>query len=250
MNTLVPLVKKEFMEDLMATRGSIFLVIACVVLSIFSVLLVGNTELSLLDNAQAVYMMSGIIMALASLVSVIRGSDGFAGERERNTLEPLMLTHVTGQRLTLAQLIGIMFSWLILFVLSLPYLWAVGSTGQNLLPTMQYLFITGTFMVLIFGGLALAFSAKARSFKSALSIGLTIFLLAGSPVILGPSLRQSTVGRAIDLLNPFASALNTLDSVIIDSQGLLFQLLRLAIMLGYSLIILVILHSVTRRVEL
>jgi len=250
MNTLVPLVRKEFMEDLAATRGSIFLLIASVVLSAFSVLLVSNTELSLLDNAQAVYMMCAIIIALASLVAVIRGSDGFAGERDRDTLEPLMLTPVTGQRLALAKLIGIVFAWLILFVLSIPYIWAVGSTGQNLLSTVQYLFATGTLIVLSFGGLALALSAKARSFKSALSIGLTLFLLAGSPVILGPSLRQSAVGRVIDLLNPFAGALNTLDSVIIDSQGLLFQLLHLAIMLSYSVIILVILHSVTKRVEL
>jgi ABC-type transport system involved in multi-copper enzyme maturation permease subunit len=250
MNTLVPLVKKEFMEDLVATRGSIFLLIAAVVLSVFSVLLVSNTELSLLDNAQSVYMMSGIIMALASLIAVIRGSDGFAGERERETLEPLMLTPVTGHRMALAKLIGILFSWFILFTLSIPYLWAVGSTGQNLLPAIEYLFTMGTLMVVIFGGLALALSAKARNFKSALSVGLTIFLVAGSPVILGPSLRQSAVGRAIDLLNPFAGALNTLDSVIIDSQGLLFQLLRLTIMVGYSLMILVILHTTTRRVEL
>lgn len=250
MNTLVPLARKEFMEDLMATRGAVFLVIACAVLSVFSVLLISNTELSLLDNAQAVYMMSGIIIALASLVAVLRGSDGFAGERERETLEPLMLTPVTGQKMALAKLIGILFSWLILFILSVPYLWAVGSTGQNLSPAIQYLFTMGTLMVLIFGGLALALSARARSFKSALSIGLTIFLLAGSPVVLGTSLRQSAAGRAIDLLNPFAGALNTLDSVIIDSQGLLFQLLRLTIMVGYSLLILVILHAATRRVEL
>ncbi len=250
MNTLVPLVTKEFTEDLMAARGSIFLAIACVVLSIFSVLLVSNTELSLLDNAQAVYMMCGIIIALASLLAVIRGSDGFAGERERETLEPLMLTPVTGHQLALAKLIGLMLSWLILFVLSVPYLWAVGSTGQNLLSAIQYLFITGTLMVLSFGGIALALSARVGSFKSALSVGLTIFLLAGSPVILGPSLRQGTVGRAIDLLNPLAGALNTLDSVIIDSQGLFFQLLRLTVMVGYAVTILVILHTVTRRVEI
>lgn len=250
MNTLVPLVKKEFVEDLVAARGSILLLIACVVLSVFSVLLVSNTELSLLDNAQAVYMMSGIIVALASLIAVIRGSDGFAGERERETLEPLMLTPATGHRMALAKLTGILFSWFILFILSIPYLWAVGSTGQNLLRAIEYLFTMGTLMVLIFGGLALALSAKARNFKSALSVGLAILLLAGSPVILGPSLRQSAVGRVIDLLNPFAGALNTLDSVIIDSQGLLFQLLRLTIMVGYSLMILVILNAACRRVEL
>ena len=161
-----------------------------------------------------------------------------------------MLTPATGHELALAKLIVIMFSWLTLFLLSLPYLWAVGGTGQNLPPAIQYLFITGTLTVLSFGGTALALSAKARSFKSALSIGLTLFLLAGSPVILGPSLRRSAVGRAMDLVNPFACALNTLDSVIVDGQGLVFQLLRLTVMLGCSLLILVILRSVTKRVEL
>ena len=250
MGTLMPLVRKEFTEDVMASRGSIFFLIAGTVHSIFSVLLVSNTELSLLDNAQAVYMMCGIVVTLGSLIAVIRGSDGFAGERERDTLEPLMLTPATGDALAMAKLIGIMFSWLILFVLSVPYLWAVGSTGQNLWSAIQYLFITGTLMVVIFAGVALALSSKTRSLKSALSMGLTLFLLAGSPVVIGTSLRQGTIGRVMDLLNPFAGALNSLDSVIIDSQGLVVQAVRLAVMLGYSIIILVILHTVTRRVEL
>ena len=161
-----------------------------------------------------------------------------------------MLTPATGDALAMAKLIGIMFSWLILFVLSVPYLWAVGSTGQNLWSAIQYLFITGTLMVVIFAGVALALSSKTRSLKSALSMGLTLFLLAGSPVVIGTSLRQGTIGRVMDLLNPFAGALNSLDSVIIDSQGLVVQAVRLAVMLGYSIIILVILHTVTRRVEL
>jgi ABC-type transport system involved in multi-copper enzyme maturation permease subunit len=250
MSTLMPLVKKELTEDLVATRGAIFLVIAAAVLSAFSVLLIGNRELSLLDNAQAVYMMSGIIIALASLVAVIRGSDGFAGERERDTLEPLMLTPVTGANLAQAKMIGILSSWIILFGISIPYLWAVGSTGQNLWSAIQYLFMTGTLMILIFGGGALALSSKTKSFKSALSIGLTILLLAGTPVVFGPSLRQSAPGRVMDLVNPFANALNTLDSVIIDSQGLGFQALHLVVMVGYSLMIVVILRSVGRRIQL
>lgn len=250
MNTLIALIKKETLEDFLAARGAFSLLVASVVLSAFSLLLVSNTELSLLDNAQAVYLMAGIILALASLVAIIRGSDGFAGERDRETLETLMLTPMTGQGLAVAKLVGIFFSWLILLVLSVPYLWAVGSAGQNLWPAIEYLSITGTLLALSFGSLALALSAKMKTFRSVLSIGLTLLLFSGSPVLLGPSLRQSAVGQMIDLVNPFADALNTLDSVVIDSQGISFQLVRLTIMICSSLAVLWFLHTATKRVEL
>jgi ABC-type Na+ efflux pump permease subunit len=250
MNSLLPLIKRECREDLLAARGPVFLATATLVLSAFAVLLVSNTELSLLDNAQSLYMMAGIIMALAALVAVIRGSDGFAGERERETLEPLLLAPINGHRLAAAKLGGLLFFWLLLLILAIPYLWAVGSTGQNLLPAIHYLIVTGTLLVFICGGATLALSAKMKSFKGVLSLGLTIFLLLGSPVILGPSLRQNAVGRILDLINPLATALNTLDSVIIDSQGLAWQLPRLMIMGGYALAVLWCLYAATRRIEL
>ena len=249
MNAWLSLVKREFQEDFQASRGAVFWVIASLVLSAFAVLLVSNTELSLLDNAQAVYMMSGIVLALAALVAVIRGSDGFAGERDRQTLEPLVLAPITGPGLAAAKLCGLVFSWLTLFILAIPYLWAVGSTGQNLLAAIMYLFLAGTLIVLSFGGAALALSARLKTFKGVLSLGLAMLLLFGSPVLLGPSLRQSAVGCALDLANPMAAALNTLDSVIIDSQGLAWQLLRLIVMASYVLVILFWLRRASRRLE-
>jgi len=249
MNPGLILVKREFQEDFKASRGLAFLVLATLVLSAFAVLLVSNTELSLLDNAQAVYMMAGIIIALAALVAVVRGSDGFAGERDRQTLEPLLLAPINGPGLAAAKLCGLLFSWLILFILAIPYLWAVGSTGQNLFAAILYLFLAGTLIVLVFGGAALALSARLKTCKAVLSLGLTVLLLSASPVLLGPSLRQSAVGRVLDLANPFAAALNILDSVIIDSQGLAWQLLRLAVMVSYGLVILWWLYRAIRRLE-
>jgi ABC-type transport system involved in multi-copper enzyme maturation permease subunit len=250
MNAWVPLIKKEFLEDLLAMRGILLLVVTTVILSMFSILLVSNTELSLLDNAQAVYMMSGIVITMASLVAIIRGSDGFAGERDRKTLEILMLTPATGQELAFTKLMGILFSWLILLVLSIPYLWAIGNLGQNLWPCIKYLSIVGTLLVLIFGGLALILSARMKSFKNVLLVNLIVFLLSGSPILLGPSLRQTAVGQVIDLINPLANALNTLDSVVIDGQGITFQLLRLTLLIWYSFIVFWFLYKMTRNIEL
>jgi ABC-2 type transport system permease protein len=250
MRYLKTLIKKECFEEIFSSRGAALYLVGCGVLSAFSLLLVSNTELSLLDNAQAVYMMSAIIIVLALLIAVIRGSDGFAGERERETLETLLITPVSPAEIAIAKLMALIFSWLIIFLLSMPYLWAVGSTGQNLLPALQYLFIAGTLLVVIFGGFTLALSARMKTLKGALSIGLTAFLLSGSPILLGPSLRQSSIGRFIDLINPFADALNMLDSVVVDSLGVLFQIIPLSILVSYAIAAIWVLNMATRRVKL
>jgi ABC-2 type transport system permease protein len=244
------LIKKECVEEIFSSRGAALYLVGCGVLSVFSLLLVSNTELSLLDNAQAVYMMSAIIITLALLIAVIRGSDGFAGERERETLETLLITPVSPAEVAVGKLMALIFSWLVVFILSIPYLWAVESTGQNLISTLEYLFISGTLLVVIFGGFTLALSVRMKTFKGALSIGLTAFLLSGSPILLGPSLRQSAIGRFIDLINPFADALNMLDSVVVDSLGVVFQIIPLAILVSYAIAAMWVLSMTTRRVNL
>jgi len=250
MSCVIPLIYKEFTEDFFSSRGAAVYLVGCGILSVFSLLLVSNTELSLLDNAQAVYMMGAIIIGLALLIAVILGSDGFAGERDRETLEIMLITPVRPVDIAMAKLAGIFFSWLIVFALSIPYLWAVGSTGQNLWPAFIYLFIAGSFLVLIFGGFMLGLSARMKTFKGALSIGLTLFLLSAGPIIIGPSLRQSTIGRFIDRLNPFGGALNMIDSVVVDSQNIFFQLPHLAVLILYTVAMFWFLYAMTRRVEL
>jgi ABC-type Na+ efflux pump permease subunit len=244
------LIKKECLEEIFSARGAALYLVGAGVLSVFSLLIVSNTELSLLDNAQAVYMLSAIIITMTLIIIVIRGGDGFAGERERETLETLLITPVSPAEIAVAKLMGLLFLWLIIFVLSMPYLWAVGSTGQNLFSALIYLFVAGTLLVVIFGGFMLALSVRMKTFRGSLSIGLAVFLLSASPILLGPSLRQSAVGRFVDLINPFAIALNMLDSVVVDSLGVLFQIIPLAILIFYTIAAIWVLSMTTKRVEL
>jgi ABC-type Na+ efflux pump permease subunit len=235
MRHIVPLFCKECKQEIFSPRGMALILVDSVVLSAFAVLLVSNRELSLLDNAQAVYMMSGVVAALAALLAVMRGSDGFAGERERQTLETLLIAPVRAAEVLAAKMTSILLLWLIIFSLAAPYLWVVGGTGRITAVAMGYLFLVGTLLVVFFGAMMLALSARAKSLKGVLSGGLSIFLLLGSPIVLGPSLRQTAIGRFMDLANPFANALNVLDSAVIDNQGLSFRALSLVIMLCYAL---------------
>lgn len=233
MNPATLIARKESGELLGSGRGLGWMLALSVILSVLALLLVSNTELSLLDNAQVVYMVMGTITALGGLLAIVLGSDAIAGERERGTLIPLLLTPITTTHIVLGKMGGQVAAWVFMYALSLPYLWAVGSSGQNLAQAIAYLALFGTPVVLGFGFYAVGLSARFGNVRTALLTALISLILLASPLLLGPSLRQSAIGQAFDAVNPFSAALNTFDSVVIDSQPLGMQLGRLAVTLAW-----------------
>lgn len=218
MNAVTQIAFKERTALLRNQRGLGWLLVFSAVLSAFALLLISNQELSLLDNAQVVYMLAGTVTAAGAVIAAILGADTFAGERERGTLVPLLTAPISTAQLLLGKAIGLVSAWGVMYVLSLPYLWAVGAGGQNLLQAVVYLALFGTPVVLGFGYLAMALSARTGGVLTSLLTSLTVLLFSASPLLIGPGLRNSAIGHALDTINPFAGALNTYDAVIIDGD--------------------------------
>jgi ABC-type transport system involved in multi-copper enzyme maturation permease subunit len=231
MNTIRTIARKESVQMLRSQRGLWWLLAFSGLLSAFSLLLVSNTELSLLDNAQVVYMMAGTVLAAGALLAAILGSDAYAGEKERGTLVPLLCAPIAPNALLAGKAMGLLAAWGVMFAVATPYLWAVGANGQNLGAALFYLALFGTPVVLGFGYLAMALSARTGSVLASLLSTVTLLMLAASPLIIGPGLRGTAISRALDAVNPFAGALNTFDSVIIDSDPFSAQTTRLLLVI-------------------
>jgi ABC-type transport system involved in multi-copper enzyme maturation permease subunit len=240
MSPVLLIARKEAGDLLMSPRGLAWLLATTLILSVFALLLVSDTELSLLENAQVVYDMSGTITALGALLAVVIGIDSIAGEGERGSLVPLLLTPLPRSRILIGKLGGQAIAWAAMYVLALPYLWAVGSTGQNLTSGLLSLALFGTPVVFGFGFLALALGAHTQSVRSGLLIGLILLLVSASPLLLGPSLRQSTVGQIFDMLNPLSNALNAYDAILIDSQSVTSQATHLGAVIAWLVLTLAV----------
>jgi ABC-type transport system involved in multi-copper enzyme maturation permease subunit len=248
MSPTLLIARKEAGELLLSPRGLAWLMALAIALSGFSLLLVGNTELSLLDNAQVVYDMVAIATAMGGLLALVVGIDGVAGERERGSLVPLLLTPVSRDSILLGKLGGVAIAWAAMYALALPYLWAVGSTGQNLWQGMALLALLGSPVVLGFGFLGMGLGSLLATARGGLLIGLIALVLSASPLLLGPSLRQSTVGRAFDAVNPFSAAVDGYDAVIIDSQTIVAQWPHLAVAAVWLALALWLARSGFRRI--
>ena len=79
----------------------------------------------------------------------------------------------------------------------------------------------------------MALGAWMRSAQAALLTSLIALLLVVSPLLLGPSLRQSGIGLGFDAVNPFSGAMNALDAMVIDGQSLAVQGWQLALVLAW-----------------
>jgi ABC-type transport system involved in multi-copper enzyme maturation permease subunit len=223
MNATVTLARKEAGELLRSGRGLAWLLMVCLVLSGFGLLLIGDVELSLLDNAQVVYDMTATVTALGALLAVVTGADAVAGERERGSLIPLLLMPIPRSGIVLGKIGGQVVAWAVTLCLAAPYLWAVGSTGQNLRAAYLATLVLGTPIVLGFGLLAIGLGARLATARATLLTSLIGLMFAASPLLFGPSLRQTAIGRGFDQVNPFAAALNAYDAMIIDSERLAAQ---------------------------
>jgi len=236
MNTIQLIAHKEGQSLLLNQRGLVWLFIYSLILAAFSLLLISNKELSLLDNAQVVYMMAGTVTAAGAAIAIILGSDAYAGEKERGTLIPLLASPMTTNNLLFGKALGLFYAWGIMYLLALPFLWAVGVDGQNLFQAILYLAFFGTPVILGFGLLAISLSARSGNVLSSLLTSLIVFIFSASPLLIGPGLRGTTIGQFIDAINPFSGALNTFDSVIIDSEPFSVQLPRFILVFSWMLL--------------
>lgn len=163
MNPVRLIMRKEIGRLLLDQRALAWLLAFSCALSGFALLFISNAELSLLDNAQVVYMMAGVVMVAGTVAAVIFGCDAYAGEHERGTLTPLLVAPISPSALLAGKAAGVFAVWGVLYLLALPYLWAVGAGGQNLVQAVAYLALFGTPVVLGFGDLSMAFSAETGS---------------------------------------------------------------------------------------
>ncbi len=244
------IILKELKGELLTPRGYLWYILSSVILSILSYLFLTNIELSLLDQSTMVFFLMEAVLSLGILHSIIYGSDSYAGEIERGTMEVLLLTPVRKTSIAFGKFTVSVMNWFILFLISIPYILVVGKGGQNVSAAITYLFILGTLIIMIITSFNMILSIKLKSVKNAVLVGMLVFFLLGIATILPMSLKHSSLGRYIDLINPVAAAVNSFDSVVIDSEGFEMQVVRIFIILIYLAVVMLLLKRISQKDEL
>jgi ABC-2 type transport system permease protein len=216
---IIELVKKEAKEHIFSRKGIGFIFVVSLLLSIMSFGFISVKELSLLDQPTVVMTAFRLLLGINILISMVMGATMVAGEKEKGTLESLLLTPLTKRKIVIGKLLAILVFWLVVSLISLPY-FIVLSYGTSMLPTILfYLYIVGTALVISFSSIALIFSTILASTKNAMILGLLIFLVTLVPMFLSTTMKKAGFAKLINSYSPISASMKTMKDLFINKLG-------------------------------
>ncbi|MBI5943169.1 MAG: ABC transporter permease subunit [Chloroflexi bacterium] len=174
-----------------------------------------NTELSLIPPKEAVYEMLKNAMAFSMFVGLIIGADAVSGERERNTLESLLLTPANRRQIMIGKFLAGISSWPAAFLIVIPFLNVLSQGDEVLLPAILWGAITGTLLVLAYTALGMLVSFWSGSNKVSYFTSLGIFVLLLVPAEL-PGKSAGAAGQFLQWVNPMGAVNHFLSKTLVN----------------------------------
>jgi ABC-2 type transport system permease protein len=248
--TTLKVFRREFSGNFYSWRGGIWLIVSSVIFSTIAYLLLTDKELSLLDQGESLYLLSEVIVALAMIMSAASASSLLSGEMEAGTFESLLLTPITPRRIAAEKLLSVVFVWILMYAVSVPYLVVVASGTNLALPAVAYVGLFGTLLVIAVSAVCISISGRLHS-KSGImaSLMITLGLLAPS-LFFATSLKKTDFGLALESLNPASHAINSLDSVLVDNETALWQqTVHLLPVIGFVVLCIILFVVYSRHFE-
>jgi ABC-2 type transport system permease protein len=215
----VVVARQELRDLWLAGRGLPLMLAFTLLLSVVTWLTAANQALNFLEQHEAVSLTLQVAVAVGALLALLVAADAFSGERERGTLESLLLTPVPRWELALGKLLAAASAWVAAFVLAIPYLWVlghgVGATGRAVAAGA----IVGTLLAVALTGFAIAVSALARSNRLSLSVSLLVLLALFAPTQFPTGARQGWAGELLQRVNPITAANHYIGNLIVDGHA-------------------------------
>jgi ABC-2 type transport system permease protein len=212
--------EQELRDLWLSGRGLAVLLAYTSLLSLNTYLIAVNQELNFLEQREAVNLTVQIAVAVGGLLVVLQAADSISGERERGTLESLLLTPAPRRSLLIGKGVSAMSLWFAAFVVALPYVWWIGRDVGTFGDAAVGLFLAGTLLALTLTGVGLLASMFCQSNGMSLALSFFVLLALYAPHQLPAEASRGWAGEALLRLDPFTSALTYLDRLVINAHSL------------------------------
>lgn len=200
-------------------RGLALLVGYSVLLSCVSYLAATNQALNFLEQREAVNLTLQVAMAVGVLVAMVTAADAISGERERGTLESLLLTPVSRRGILAGKLIAALSLWLACWAVSVPYVVVLGRGVAVVAESILLSLGLGSATALGLIEVGLLISALSGSNRASLALSVFVLIALSAPTQLPTGLANTAVGGALIRINPIGSALHYLSAVLVRGRG-------------------------------
>jgi hypothetical protein len=176
--------RREVHELWVGGKAPILLLVYTVLLGVMTYVMASNSELSLIPPQEMVYETLKGAFAYSLFILMVVGADAISGERERATLESLLLTPTSRRQIMIGKFLACVTPWPAALLICIPYLHAISQGNVVFQHAVVWGAITGTLLVPAFAGIGMLASFWSNSNKSSYFVALAFYVLFMAPTTL------------------------------------------------------------------
>jgi ABC-2 type transport system permease protein len=236
--------EQELRDLWVGGRGLALSVAFSLLLSVIAYLTATNSALNFLEQREAVNLTLQVAVAVGALLALLAAADAISGERERGTLETLLLAPTSRRQLVGGKLLSALSLWAAAFVITAPYVWflgrGVGIVGDALATGL----VVGTLLAIFLTGFGIMVSTVTGSNRVSTSISLFVLLALFAPTQLPSSAQRGWAGELLLRINPITAGEHYVGKVVASAHGwhddvswLLSPLIAAIVFAGAALVI-------------
>jgi ABC-2 type transport system permease protein len=175
-----------------------------------------NFELSLFTPPEMVFEILKSALQVSLLIGLIIGADSISGERERATLEGILLTPASRRQILFGKFLAGLSAWPVTFAITIPFLLLLAQGSKVLGVAVVWGVVVGILLIPAFTAVGMLVSLWCNSNKTSFFIGLGIFLAF---ILTGQVLGTTKIGlwgQLLLWLNPIPAGFDFLSMVIVN----------------------------------
>jgi ABC-2 type transport system permease protein len=202
-----------------AGRGLPLILAFSVLVGVIAYLTATNRALNFLEQRESVSLTLQVAIAVGSLLALLAGADAISGERERGTLESLLLTPVPRRNLAVGKLVGALSLWVAAFVVTIPYVWFLGRGVGLVGVALAAGIVVGTLIAVFLASLGFIISLFAGSNRVSLSVALFLLLALFAPTQLPTNAQRGSLGDFLLHANPVTAGEHYVGQLLVQGHS-------------------------------
>lgn len=210
--------RQELTELWLGGKGLTMVFGFSVLLAILSYLSSVDAGINLLDARESVGVVVQTAIALGTLAALVVSADAISGERERGTLEALLVTPVARRDLVIGKLLAATTIWLASLVVALPFVLVMADGVGVARDALTTLVVAGGLVAAALTALGLAVSSVAMSNRVSVAASVAILLLLAAPSQLPAIKANGAIGSILIKANPVSAGLKLANNVLVQQQ--------------------------------
>jgi ABC-2 type transport system permease protein len=216
----VTVVAAQELRDLWLGGRALLLSVAfSVLLSVISYLVATNRALNYLEQRESVNLTLQVAIAVGALVALLAAADTISGERERGTLESLLVTPASRVSIVGGKLVAALSLWFAAFAIAIAYVWFLGRGIGIVGDALAVGALVGTLLAVFLASLGVLVSIFAGSNRVSLSVSLFLLLALFAPTQLPASAQRGWAGDVLLRANPMTAGEHYVGKIVVDAHS-------------------------------